>query len=91
MEQFAEFDKNGGRFSKRVEKNCGKRRNCSLRAISPLPTMFSNDSYCRHGKTRTCLGKEKPERKKIIHLLAHGTNKSEPKVLDVVIRFANFI
>ena len=22
-------------------KHCGKRRNCSLRAISPFPTMFS--------------------------------------------------
>ena len=28
-------------FSK---KHCGKRRNCSLRAISPFPTMFSTQS-----------------------------------------------
>ena len=38
-------------------KHCGKRRNCSLRAISPFPTVFSNDLYCRHVKTRACLGK----------------------------------
>ena len=28
-----------------------------LRAISPFPTVFSKDFYCRHGKTRACLGK----------------------------------
>ena len=38
-------------------KQCGKRRNCSLRAISPFPTVFSKDLYCRHIKTRACLGK----------------------------------
>ena len=38
-------------------KQCGKRRNCSLRAISPFPTVFSKDLYCRHVKTRACLGK----------------------------------
>ena len=31
-------------------KHCGKRRNCSLRAISPFPTVFSKDL-----KTRVCL------------------------------------
>ena len=44
------------RFSKRAE-NTGKRRNCSIRAISPFPTVFSKDWYCRKVKTRTCLGK----------------------------------
>ena len=38
-------------------KHCGKRRNCLLRAISPFPTEFSKDFYCRHIKTRACLGK----------------------------------
>ena len=28
-------------------KHCGKRRNCSLRAISPFPTVFSKDFYYR--------------------------------------------
>ena len=27
-------------------KHCGKRRNCSLRAISPFPAVFSKDFYC---------------------------------------------
>ena len=27
-------------------KHCGKRRNCSLRAISPFPTMFSKAVWC---------------------------------------------
>ena len=31
-------------------KHCGKRRNCSLRAISPFPTVFSKDLYWRHVK-----------------------------------------
>ena len=38
-------------------KHCGKRRNCSLRAISHLPTVFSKDLYCRHVKCRACFGK----------------------------------
>ena len=41
-----------------VRKHYGKRRNCSLRAISPFPTVFSKDLYCRHIKTRACLGKD---------------------------------
>ena len=31
-------------------KHHGKRRNFSLWAISPFPTVFSNDLYCRHEK-----------------------------------------
>ena len=38
-------------------KHCGKRRNCSLWAISPFPTVFSNEFHCRQVKTRVCLGK----------------------------------
>ena len=43
-------------------KHCGRRRNCSLGAVSSFPTVFSKDLYCRHVKTRACLGKglEKP-------------------------------
>ena len=33
-------------------KHSGKKRNCSLQAISPFPTVFSKDLYCRHVKTR---------------------------------------
>ena len=47
---------NGRKFYKRVE-NCGKWRNCSFRAISPFPAVFSKDLYCKHVKTRACLGK----------------------------------
>ena len=49
------FDKNSRKFSKWVE-NTGKSRNCSLRAISPFPSV-SKDVYYRHVKTRACLGK----------------------------------
>ena len=38
-------------------KHCEKRRNCSLRAISPFPTVYSKDLSCRHVKTRPCMQK----------------------------------
>ena len=41
-----EFHENGRELTRWVEKYCGKRRNCSLRAISPIPTVFSKDFYC---------------------------------------------
>ena len=37
-------------------KHCGKRRNCSLRAISPLPTVFSKGLFPRGVKRRHCVG-----------------------------------
>ena len=37
-------------------KHCRKRRNCSLRAISPFPLVFSRVALLTH-KTRACLGK----------------------------------
>ena len=50
MKEFAEnnfkFNENGRKLSKRVE-NTGKRRNCSLRAISPFPTVFSKGLFPR--------------------------------------------
>ena len=39
------FNENGRWSSKRIQ------------AISPFPTVFSRDLYCRHIKTRACLGK----------------------------------
>ena len=39
------------KFFKRGRKHCGKKRNCSLQAISPFPTVFSKDLHCRHVKT----------------------------------------
>ena len=50
------FHENGQKLRK-SRKYCGKRRNCSLRAISPFPTVFSKELYCKHVKTRACLGK----------------------------------
>ena len=38
-------------------KQCGKRRNCSLRAISPFPAVFPDDLYCRHVKNQGLFGK----------------------------------
>ena len=34
------FDENGKKVLQTGRKHCGKRRNCSLRAISPFPTVF---------------------------------------------------
>ena len=61
LKQFADdnfkFEETGRKTIQMGRKHCGKRRNCSLRAISPFPTVFSKDMYCRHVKTRGCLGK----------------------------------
>ena len=43
---------------KKGRKHCGKRRNCSLRAISPFPTVFSKRLYYRHVKHKGLFGKE---------------------------------
>ena len=42
---------------KKKKKHSGKRRNCSSRAISPFPTVFSKDLNCRHVKARDYLEK----------------------------------
>ena len=41
---------------KKDRKHCGKRRNCSLRAISPFPTLSVVQVLWKHLKTRVCLG-----------------------------------
>ena len=51
------FDENGRKFSKPLENTVGKGDYCSSQAISPFPTVISNDLYCRHRKTTACLGK----------------------------------
>ena len=43
------------RVLQEVRKHSGKRRNRSLRAISPFPTVFSKDLYCRHAKATAYL------------------------------------
>ena len=40
-----------GKFTERVQNDARKKRNCSLRSISPFPTEFSKVLYCRHVKT----------------------------------------
>ena len=52
-------------------KHCRKRKNCSSRAMSPFPIVFSKDMYCRHFKTRVCLNQLKSIRK-IYHNLTSG-------------------
>ena len=46
LKEFADdnfkLDKNGRKFTKWVENTVGKRRNCSLRAISPFPHSVFN-------------------------------------------------
>ena len=37
-------------------KHCGKKRNCSLRAISPFPTVFSKGLFPRGVKRCHCVG-----------------------------------
>ena len=48
LKEFADdnikFDENGRKLSKR-EENTGKRRNRSLQAISPFPTVFSKGLF----------------------------------------------
>ena len=62
LKEFADnnfkFDENGRQFSKRVENTVGKRRNCSIGAISPFPTVCLKDLYCRYVKTRACVVKD---------------------------------
>ena len=43
---------------KTCRKHCRKRRNCSSRAISPFPTVFSKHLYRRHVKNQGLFGKE---------------------------------
>ena len=42
--KFNEYE-NGKKYPQMDRKRCGKRGNCSLRAISPFPTVFSKDLY----------------------------------------------
>ena len=55
------FDENGRKFSKRVENTVGKAEIACYEKLRYeqflLFTVFSRDLYCRHVKTRACLGK----------------------------------
>ena len=56
LKEFADdifkFDENGRKLS----KTRGKRRNCSLRAISPFPTVFLKGLFPRGVKRCHCVG-----------------------------------
>ena len=49
-------DENSRKLSKWVENTDGKRRNCSLRAISPFPAVFSKGLFPRGIKSCHCVG-----------------------------------
>ena len=51
------INENGREVLQMIRKHCGKRKNCSLQAISLFPTVVSKDLSCRQVKTRPCLGK----------------------------------
>ena len=59
LKEFADknfkFDESGRKLSKRAE-NTGKRRNCSLGAISPFPTVFSKGLFPRGVNRCHCVG-----------------------------------
>ena len=61
MKEFAgdnfKFDENGEKFSKSVENPVGKGEIASYKQFLLFPIVFSKDLYCRHIKTRACLGK----------------------------------
>ena len=52
-----EFAENGRKFSKWVEKHCGKWRNCLLLAISLFPTVFLKRLIVQTGKNQGLFGK----------------------------------
>ena len=60
LKEFADdnskFDENGKKLSKRVENTVGKGEIARYEQFLLFP-VFSKDLYCRHVKTRACLGK----------------------------------
>ena len=60
LKEFADdnfkFDENVKKVNHTGRKHCGKRRNCSLPAISPFPTVFSKGLFPRGVKRCHCVG-----------------------------------
>ena len=52
-----ELDENWRRFSKRVENTVRKEEIACYEQFLLSPQCFSKDLFCRHMKTRACLGK----------------------------------
>ena len=61
LKEFADdifkLDENGRKFFKWIENTVGKGEIVRHEKISPFPTLFSEDLYRTHVKTRACLGK----------------------------------
>ena len=51
------FDENGRKFYERVQITVGKEEITHYEQFLLFSTVFSKDLYCRHVKTRPCLGK----------------------------------
>ena len=51
------FDENGKKFSEWIENTVGKGEIDHYEKFLLFPPVFSKDLYCRHVKTRACLGK----------------------------------
>ena len=76
LKEFADdnfkFDENGGKFCKGVENTVENRRNRSLRAISPFPTVFSKDLYCRQVEKKGLVWER-------VNSLPHNPDFNDPK------------
>ena len=61
LKEFADdnfkFDENDRKFSEPVENTVGKGEIACYKQFLLLPQFFLKDLYCRHIKTRACLGK----------------------------------
>ena len=51
------FGVNGGKFSKGVEDTVEREEIARYKQISPIPTVFLKDLYCRHVKNKGLFGK----------------------------------
>ena len=54
------FSENARKFSRWVENTVGKGEIAHYEQFLLFPTVFSKDLYCRHVKTRACVGKGYP-------------------------------
>ena len=73
-------------------KHCGKRRNCSLRAISPFPTLFSKDLCSRHVKTREMINRSRTfQNGNYKHLLVTGIYYIENSIRLRQLSIDNFV
>ena len=55
---YLKFDENSRKFPKQVENNVGKEEIAWYEQFLLFPHCFQIDVYCRHVKTRACLGKD---------------------------------